>query len=117
MCRPTVSASGLIDPSGSVDVQASAGPYPGPYYANSSVVASFTGDYILTVTGGIGGGFAEPLLSAYGGSFSLNAPAGGTVSVSGNSGGCSAGNESAHTPITTVTTSQCHSCLHGNIYA
>jgi hypothetical protein len=63
---PFSSASGEIDYLGFAEVEASASPYAGnPFFPSASASVSFTEDYVLTVTGGSGGGFVEAQLSAY----------------------------------------------------
>jgi hypothetical protein len=49
----------------------------------SSAFASFTQDYIFTVTGAYGNGFAQPLLMVGGDSFGSFASAGGSASLGG----------------------------------
>jgi hypothetical protein len=56
----------------------------------SSASASFSGEYVLTVMGGSGDGFADPLLSAGGDSFGAEDVASSSASLGGSSGGCQA---------------------------
>src|SRR5579863_4484522 len=73
----TAFADAETSPSGGVSVDVGAAPG-----YSSSASASFTEDYVLTVTGGSGAAFAEPLLSAYGGQYDNLFQAGGQVTVS-----------------------------------
>jgi hypothetical protein len=52
--------------------------------------ASFTADYVLTVTGGSGSGFMDPNLLTYGDNWGQEAGAGASASLEGPSGGCEA---------------------------
>lgn len=84
---PASSASGGISYLGSASVEADGGGYwGGPAFSWASASVSIIEDYVLTVTGGSGGGFAEAQLSAYAQHSDPYAEAGATVSL----GGCTA---------------------------
>lgn len=59
-------------------------------WGGGSASASFTADYVLTVTGGSGNGFMDPDLMTFGDSWGGQAIAGASASLEGSSGGCEA---------------------------
>ncbi len=80
----TAFADAETSPSGGVSVDVGAAPG-----YSSSASASFTEDYVLTMTGGSGAAFAEPSMGAYGGAFDNDFRAAGYATVSNSSGyGC-----------------------------
>jgi hypothetical protein len=67
----------------------------------SSASASFSEDYALTVFGGSGAGFAEPIMSAQGDSQGGMASAIASATLENSSGGCETGSANEGPPLST----------------